>query len=260
MCATEQGPLPIRAGTAEDFSPARTSGRCTPRRALQALSASLALALALPALAQQAPSREQEQIRRLRQQTQQLQQELAAAQQSAQAARAEAEQRAASAQAEASRARRSASGAAERVKELEAELDTLRSAQASQQARQAELTLALEGAQGELRTTRNELGARSLRLTRREGELEALEARFRGQNAALDLCTRHNQTLRSVSLDLLGRWQRMDWRDALAAKEPFVQTERVRIENLVQGYEEQIDRATLARPAAAGASGPAPRP
>jgi chromosome segregation ATPase len=196
----------------------------------------------------------------LRQQVQQLQQELAAAQQGTQAARAEADQRTASAQAEASRARRSASGTAQRVKELEAELDTLRSEQSAQQARQAELTQQLERAQGQLRSTRNELGARDLRLSRRESELESLEARFRSQNGALDLCTRHNQTLRGVSLDLLGRWQRMDWRDALAAKEPFVQTERVRIENLVQGYEEQIDRATLARPAAAGASGPAPRP
>jgi hypothetical protein len=36
----------------------------------------------------------------------------------------------------------------------------------------------------------------------------------------------------------------------MAAKEPFVQGERVRIENLVQGYEEQIDRASLVAPTA----------
>lgn len=220
----------------------------------------LGLTLCLAAQAQQ-PSREQEQIRRLRQQVQQLQQELAAAQQGAQSARADAERRASAAGAEAARARRTATGSAARIAELEAGLQTLQADHQALQGRQTALQADLERDRAELARVRAEFGGSSLRLVRREGELEALQARFRTQNAALELCSRHNQTLRTVSLDLLQRWQRMDWRDALAGKEPFFQTERVRIENLVQGYEEQIDRASLVVPppgaASAAAAGPA---
>ncbi len=203
------------------------------------------LIVALAAVAQQ-PSREQEQIRRLRQQVQQLQADLASAQQSAQAARAEADKRAGAAQAEASRARRSAGTSAARVQELEQRLQAVSTERDGLQTQLTASQAEVERLRPALAQARAQSGADTLRVQRRETELEGLQQRFARQNAALDLCSRHNQSLRSVSLDLLGRWQRMDWRDALASKEPFVQTERVRIENLVQGYEEQIDRASLA--------------
>ncbi len=218
------------------------------------------LVLSLGVAAQQ-PSREQEQIRRLRQQVQQLQAELATSQQAAQAARADADKRAGQAQAEAQRARRSASGSAERLKELDERVQALTG---ERDALQGQLT----AAQGELESTRTALararaqsGADTLRVERREAELATLQQRFTGQNTALELCARHNQALRTVSLELLDRWQRTDWRDVVAAREPFVQSARVRIENLVQGYEEQIDRASLATPSAgsAGAAATPPR-
>ncbi len=135
--------------------------------------------------------------------------------------------------------------------ELEARLLSLGTEHEALQARATTLGAELERDRAALAQLRAQAGAESLRLQRRDDELVALQARFGAQNGALDLCSRHNQALREVSLELLQRWQRVDWRDALAAKEPFVQTERVRIENLVQGYEEQIDRASLApRPAA----------
>jgi chromosome segregation ATPase len=229
-----------------------TDGRHRPKSVTARLLAVLGLAVTLGATAQQ-PSREQEQIRRLRQQLQQLQQELSTAQQAAQSAKADADQRAGVAKAEATRAKRSASSSVARVQELEAELKSLRTEQAALQSREAELRSELERDRTALAQVRAEFSSGGMRLARREGELEALQARFRSQNAALDLCARNNQTLRASSLELLQRWQRMDWRDALAAKEAFAQTERVRVENLVQGYEEQIDRASLVVPPAAAA-------
>jgi chromosome segregation ATPase len=230
-----------------------TDGRHRPTGVTARSLAVLCLALSLGATAQQ-PSREQEQIRRLRQQLQQLQQELSTAQQAAQSAKADADQRANAAKSEATRAKRSVSSSAARIQELETELQQLRTEQSALQSRQTLLTAELERDRSALAQVRAELGGGSMRLARREGELEALQARFRSQNAALDLCSRNNQALRASSLELLQRWQRMDWRDAIAAKEPFVQTERVRVENLVQGYEEQIDRASLVVPPAAPVS------
>jgi chromosome segregation ATPase len=134
--------------------------------------------------------------------------------------------------------------------ELETRLQTLGTEHEALQGRAATLSTELERDRAALAQARSQAGAEGLRVQRREAELETLQARFRTHNAALLQCSRHNQSLREVSLELLQRWQRMDWRDAMAAKEPFVQGERVRIENLVQGYEEQIDRASLVAPTA----------
>jgi chromosome segregation ATPase len=217
-----------------------------PRCWRAALVLAVSGALIGAALAQQAPSREEEQIRRLRQQLQQLQQEVAAARQAEGTARAEAAQQVSEAQAEAARARSGTRAQAERIAALEAELATQRMAASS-------TATALARSEGELATARQSLEVARIELERRAAGLRDAErsggellARFRQQNAALDLCTRNNQALRTLSLELLDRWQRHDWRDVLAAREPFIQSRRVTIENLVQGYEDRIERAWLA--------------
>jgi chromosome segregation ATPase len=210
-------------------------------------AAVLALVFSGSAWAQAQPSREQEQIRRLRQQVQQLQQSLAAEQQAAQAARADATQRAGAAEAQAARAQRAVRGNAARIAELETELATLRSAQqdASQRADAASTELAQT--RQALASTRSELELRSRALAERDRAFSAAQAFNTQGREALALCTRHNESLRVLGLELLDRWAAHDWRDALAAKEPFVQKTRVQIENLVQGYQLRIDDATLPR-------------
>jgi chromosome segregation ATPase len=209
------------------------------------------LALLVPALAlaQSAPSREQEQIRRLRQQLQQLQQELATARQAEAAARIDATRRIGEAEAAARRAQRGVTGTRGRITELEAELAALRERGTATEAQLLQRTGERDEARQALAQARDELGRRAQRLAEGERGAAELLARHRAQNAALELCSRHNQSLKAVSLELLDRWQRHDWRDVVAAKEPFVQGRRVQIENLVQGYEDRIDAAQLpARP------------
>ena len=216
------------------------------RAAVLALCAALLPALAC---AQAAPSREQEQIRRLRQQVQQLQQELAGARQAEAAARADSGRRVGEAEAAARRAQSGAAATRTRVAELEAELGALRSDHATDQEALRRSSAERDEARAALQQAREELTRRGTRLAEGERQSAELLARFRAQNSALDLCARHNQQLRTVSLELLDRWQRHDWRDVLTAREPFVQTRRVEIENLVQGYEDRIDAALLpARP------------
>lgn len=227
MCATERG----RRGA---------------RIRRSALMLVLVAVLSGAALAQQAPSREQEQVRRLRQQLQQLQQELAAARQAEGTARAQAARQLDEVQAEAARARRGSRAQAERIAALEAELAAERSSAGTAAAALSRREEELVAARQSLATVRGELAQRTE--AQREGErrIAELTASWRDESAALALCTRNNQALRTVSLELLERWQRHDWRDLLAAREPFVQQYRVRIENLVQDYEDRIDRAWLA--------------
>jgi chromosome segregation ATPase len=207
----------------------------------------LLTALLLPglALAQSAPSREQEQIRRLRQQLQQLQQELATARQGEAAVRTESAQRLAAAQAAARRAQRGSAETTQRLAELETQLASQREAAELADRQLAQRTAERDEARQGLAQARDELARRAQRLADGERSATDLQARFRAQNAALDLCTRHNKSLQTVALELLDRWQRHDWRDALLAKEPLVQARRVEIENLVQGYEDRIDAALL---------------
>jgi chromosome segregation ATPase len=226
-----------------------TSMRATrpPRAAVAALAC--AVLMPLLAVAQSAPSREQEQIRRLRQQLQQLQQELATARQGEAGARAESANRVAAAEAAARRAQRGATGTAQRVAELETELTGLRDKLADTDRQLLQRTAERDEARQGLTQSREELSRRAQRMAEGERSAADLLARFRTQNAALDLCSRHNKTLQAVSMELLGRWARHDWRDALLAKEPLVQARRVEIESLVQGYEDRIDAALLpARP------------
>ncbi len=213
---------------------------------------SVALALAIgPALvlAQSAPSREQEQIRRLRQQVQQLQQELSVARQAEASARADLGRRATEAEAQARRAQRGAAGTRARVAELEAELGTLLAENTSRRDELTRRTAERDDARKALAQATDELARRGRQLAEGQRGLNDLQSRFVAQNAALDLCARHNRSLQAVSLELLDRWQRHDWLDTVAAREPLIQSRRVAIENLVQGYEDRIDAALLpARP------------
>jgi hypothetical protein len=142
---------------------------------------------------------------------------------------------------------------------LEIELAAQREAAGTAEAALAQRDRELGSARQSLDDARAELDRRALGLREGERRSNELLVRFRAQNAALEMCARNNQELRSVSLELLERWQRHDWKDVLAAREPFVQTRRVAIENLVQGYEDRIEQAWLPPPpGAASAPGPAP--
>jgi len=209
----------------------------------------LSSTLALSALAQQAPTREQEQIRRLRMQLQQLQQELATARQGEAAARSAASIDLDAARAEAQRAQRTAVGSSRRLAELEAEQTLAREAASASRTQLEQRTGEREQARQALAEAREQLARRDQRLAAGERSADALLTRYLTQNQALDLCARSNASLQVLSMEVLDRWQRADWGDLLAAKEPFVQSRRVEIENLVQGYEDRIDRARLpARP------------
>lgn len=215
----------------------------------------VALLTAATAQAQQAPSRDQEMIRRLRQQVQQLQQEQAAQQQAAQKAgaeKAQASQQLEAAQGELGRVRAGVATQTRRAAQAEQEAQALRAerdkALADLQALQARLTSTEQA----LQQTRTESTERQRQLTTRTTDFANLAERHRVQAEGLQTCVAANKSLRDIGFELLDRYANKGPGEILAQAEPFLQTRRVALENLLQGYEDKLD-AQAAKVAAAAA-------
>ena len=200
------------------------------------------------ALAQTAPSREQELIRRLRQQVQQLQQAQAEQQQAAQKSAADiaaARKRAEAALADAGRARGAASSQARNLAELKSERETL-------VAERDLLKQQLDEAKGDIerRTKaeaelRAEAAQRQTLLATRETTFADLWRRHQAQAQGLQACIASNAKLHALGLEFLDRYEKKGAAELWSQQEPFVQTGRVKLENLLQGYREQLDQSAL---------------
>jgi chromosome segregation ATPase len=232
------------------------SDLCAGGPALRRVGAGLAaLLLAGSALAQPAPSREQEQIRRLRLQVQQLQQAQssqaaasALALQQAQAGQAALQQQLAAAQPELRRLR---ARQADQALALAEGAQALQALQAQRQERAA-LDARLAGQASELTAAQQELAQQkkalqdALRLAdQRALALADLQARHGSQAQGLQACLASNQALHGLGLDLLQRYADKTVAEVLAENEPFVQTRRVALENLMQGYRDKLDAQAL---------------
>ncbi len=225
-------------------------GRSTALR----LGAALACAvLALPAWAQSAASREQELIRRLRQQVQQLQAEQGTQQQAAQRANAEkteAQTRLDAATANLRRAQQAAAARAQGADEAQQALEALRQAHATLEQEAQALKSELQVREQSLATLRTEHQALQRTLAQRGDMLANLQARGLTQAQGLQSCIANNQALHGLGLELLQAWQDKGVVATTAQVEPFFQFNRVKIENLVQGYQDKLDQQLLkaARP------------
>jgi DNA repair exonuclease SbcCD ATPase subunit len=212
-------------------------------------AALLVLALAAPAaFAQSTPSREQELIRRLRQQVQQLQQAQGEQQQAAQKSAADsaaAQKRAEAALADAGRARGAASSQARSLAELRTERDTL---VAERDALQQQLDAAKAGIEQRTKTEadlRAEAAQRQTLLATRESTFADLWRRHQAQAQGLQACIASNAKLHALGLEFLDRYEKKGAAELWSQQEPFVQTGRVKLENLLQGYREQLDQSAL---------------
>lgn len=237
-----------------------------PRRLPRYLAALACCATLASAFGQQA-SREEEQVRRLRLQVQRLQQDLATERSAAQQAKAETASVAAERDAAAT-VRDSAQG----------QLRNARSAIATEKARSATLEQQLAAAQNQAVTLQAQL-AQSQAQLRASGELvitmradaNALQQRLQARDTAygelqtrhvrqadgLRICIASNLALRDIGTDLLQRYANKTVAEVVAQNEPFLQFQRVKLENLLQGYEDRLDQLAVP-PAAAKVPARAP--
>lgn len=70
---------------------------------------------------------------------------------------------------------------------------------------------------------------------------EELELKLSSQSKNFDICYGNNKKLYEINKEILGQYENKGFWDALKQKEPFTAIERVKVENLVQDYQYNID-------------------
>jgi len=224
----------------------------------------IAMAFACTAAQAQTPNRDQELVRRLRQQVQQLQAQQASAQTAQQAELQQARDAAAAQKADAqglqAELRRAKQAGAERQQRADAAEQALQALQAERSTLQQQLELLQQrqrDTEASLAKARSDNDGVQTSLKRRELQLSELADRHVLQAQGLKQCIDNNQALQLLGRELLQRYADKGIGEALTTAEPFLQTRRVALENLVQGYEDKLDQLAL-KAAAAPAPGRSP--
>jgi chromosome segregation ATPase len=84
----------------------------------------------------------------------------------------------------------------------------------------------------------------------KEAERAQLATKVEGLSKDASSCTAKNGALVKVANEILDRYQRMDVGDAIGNREPFIGVERVKLQNIVQDYQDKIQDQTVALPTA----------
>lgn len=179
-----------------------------------------------------------DQLKRLRLQLRQLQQNSQASQEAqaqAEQARARAEQSLSSQAEDLQRQRSAASAASRRAGALQKELAELK-------AQHQQTLAALATSEEQLKALQG--SSRAAHLTAQTTEA-GLRARSEQLSAQLERCTSHNTELVSLGQELWERYENKGVAEVLGAAEPFVQTARVRLENLKAEYEKRIMKSSM---------------
>ncbi len=74
---------------------------------------------------------------------------------------------------------------------------------------------------------------------------EHLTQQLAKQTNNFDVCYNNNKKLYDINKEILGKYEDKGFWAALSQKEPFTAIEKVKIENLVQDYQYQIDNLTV---------------
>ena len=189
-------------------------------------------------LAHAQADKDAEQLKRLRLQVRQMQQQ---------------QQQAQEAQAQADRARQQAE---QSLQSQAADLASQRANAASASRRSSALGKELEALRAEHDKTKAELAALKQQHEAAGLALKTASAREAGLSQAaqalssqLQRCGSDNVALAELGLDILQRYENKGMTEVLSAKEPFVQTGRVQLENLKADYQRRIDAARFKAPA-----------
>lgn len=202
----------------------------------------IAFTLAISAsLAHAQADKEGEQLKRLKlqmRQIQQQQQESQEAKAQAEQARAQAEQTLKAQDGDLQKQRAAAAGASRKATALSQELDASKAEAARLKAELAEARAAVEQQKAQLATAKLSLDKASA--------TESRSLQERGQlTAQLQQCVAHNADLADTGLDLLARYEGKGLGAVLSGSEPFLQTARVKLENLQAEYKRRIKAAQI---------------
>lgn len=195
------------------------------------------------ALAQSKPSREEEQLRRLRGQAQQLQQALGAERQARQSAELELQSLKLGQGAELEQLRseiNASKGAAGRARRQVDKLET--DLAAEREARDA-LMRQMEALQARIDARERDLYSARDALARTEGDLGASRAKAGALDERLGQCQRDNVALYRTGIEVLDHYGKQTLGERIGLAEPFSQTARVRLENLIEKWRDRLDQS-----------------
>lgn len=176
--------------------------------------------------AQQALKKAEQDKAALERELEEIRAKLAAAEKQAQAVR--------DAQARASeQARRSA--------DLATDLDAARRDLEAERKRATGLQAQVQGLQADLAASRDKLKEAEQAGAAREAQAKRLLERAATQEKRVHACEAANAKLHETGLACIARYER----DVLPRQEPFVQIERVKMENALEQYRDQLDAARI---------------
>lgn len=88
-------------------------------------------------------------------------------------------------------------------------------------------------------------------LRRAESEKSLLQETLVGQAQQLEACESNNVKLLQVNRELLGQYENKDFFDSLMQREPVTGLKGVELENIVQDYQDRLDRLVFRKKEAA---------
>ncbi len=107
---------------------------------------------------------------------------------------------------------------------------------------QQEMVSALKGDRQKVQAKLESESEKNLVLSTANDELTQKLAK---QANRFDICYDNNKKLYDINHEILGKYEEKGFWAALSQKEPFTAIERVKIENLVQDYQYQLDNLTV---------------
>ncbi len=99
----------------------------------------------------------------------------------------------------------------------------------------------------EVETLRRQLDRQTLIADNARGQLNRAREEARLKDELIELGRTRNAELLKLGREILDRYARKDFLDLLDGSEPFVQSSRVRLENLVQDYEDKLRAARFTK-------------
>lgn len=103
-----------------------------------------------------------------------------------------------------------------------------------------QLKEALTQSQAEAAGLRQQLDEARTALKAAQAQGQQAQAQLSAAGSTLQACNAKNVELIKVGYEILDRYKRADLDDVLARKEPFTGLKRVQVQNLAQGYEDQL--------------------
>ena len=136
----------------------------------------------------------------------------------------------------------------EQLQTAQAATATLQAAQAESDAEKEALKTQAQALADQLKAVTTKSGLASQAAQTQIGQLRLQSALLQRK---IDDDEQRNIALYGVANEILTRYEKFSLGDALEAKEPFTQLTRVKLENLVQGYQDKLVAQKIGTPAPA---------